>query len=181
MNTRYGRSDWIRTSGLLVPNQALYQTEPHPDCYIIQCCEKREHCRLYPEHQHYSTRLSFCQSLPQKIFPFFCNEIPGTARHRFFVKPYIFFSVHEYEERQDFIDFKGKSALSDHDFGKNQSRKKQDNKKINFSDLHKSWVNSVYKYEPENLRFQMYVLFFFQNIDQRGGNLCMLFINFANA
>ena len=27
----YGRSDWIRTSGLLVPNQALYQTEPHPD------------------------------------------------------------------------------------------------------------------------------------------------------
>ena len=30
------RSDWIRTSGLLVPNQALYRTEPHPDClYII--------------------------------------------------------------------------------------------------------------------------------------------------
>ncbi len=26
----FGRSDWIRTSGLLVPNQALYQTEPHP-------------------------------------------------------------------------------------------------------------------------------------------------------
>ena len=25
------RSDWIRTSGLLVPNQALYRTEPHPD------------------------------------------------------------------------------------------------------------------------------------------------------
>ena len=30
MNTRYGRSDWTWTSGLLVPNQALYQTEPHP-------------------------------------------------------------------------------------------------------------------------------------------------------
>ena len=26
----FGRSDWIRTSGLLVPNQALYRTEPHP-------------------------------------------------------------------------------------------------------------------------------------------------------
>ena len=30
MNTRYGRSERIRTSGLLVPNQALYQAEPHP-------------------------------------------------------------------------------------------------------------------------------------------------------
>ena len=29
------RSDWIRTSGLLVPNQALYQTEPHPDSFNI--------------------------------------------------------------------------------------------------------------------------------------------------
>ena len=31
------RSDWIRTSGLLVPNQALYQTEPHPvfSCFRI--------------------------------------------------------------------------------------------------------------------------------------------------
>ena len=27
----YGRSERIRTSGLLVPNQALYQTEPHPE------------------------------------------------------------------------------------------------------------------------------------------------------
>ncbi len=26
-----GRGDWIRTSDLLVPNQALYQTEPRPD------------------------------------------------------------------------------------------------------------------------------------------------------
>ena len=24
------RGDWIRTSDLLVPNQALYQAEPHP-------------------------------------------------------------------------------------------------------------------------------------------------------
>ncbi len=31
----FDRSDWIRTSGLLVPNQALYRTEPHPDCLII--------------------------------------------------------------------------------------------------------------------------------------------------
>ena len=26
-----GRDDRIRTCGILVPNQALYQTEPHPD------------------------------------------------------------------------------------------------------------------------------------------------------
>ena len=26
-----GRDDWIRTSDLLVPNEALYQAEPHPD------------------------------------------------------------------------------------------------------------------------------------------------------
>ena len=31
----YGRSERIRTSGLLVPNQALYQAEPHPEiCYL---------------------------------------------------------------------------------------------------------------------------------------------------
>ena len=36
MNTRYGRSDWIRTSGLLVPNQALYQTEPHPVFHALE-------------------------------------------------------------------------------------------------------------------------------------------------
>ena len=29
-----GRDDWIRTSGLCVPNAALYQTEPHPDCGV---------------------------------------------------------------------------------------------------------------------------------------------------
>ncbi len=29
-NSRYGRSDWIRTSGHLNPIQVLYQTEPHP-------------------------------------------------------------------------------------------------------------------------------------------------------
>ena len=31
MNTRYGRSDRIRTCDLLVPNQAHYQTVPHPE------------------------------------------------------------------------------------------------------------------------------------------------------
>ena len=28
---RSGRGEWIRTTGLLVPNQALYQAEPRPD------------------------------------------------------------------------------------------------------------------------------------------------------
>ena len=31
MGIQYGRDDRIRTCGILVPNQALYQTEPHPD------------------------------------------------------------------------------------------------------------------------------------------------------
>ena len=26
-----GRGDWIRTSDFFVPNEALYQAEPHPD------------------------------------------------------------------------------------------------------------------------------------------------------
>jgi hypothetical protein len=30
-NSRNGRGERIRTSGLLVPNQALYQAEPRPD------------------------------------------------------------------------------------------------------------------------------------------------------
>ena len=28
-----GRGDWIRTSDFFVPNEALYQAEPHPDSY----------------------------------------------------------------------------------------------------------------------------------------------------
>ena len=45
------RSDWIRTSGLLVPNQALYQTEPHPD-----------------ERWYYTTGMSVCQGDLQSFF-----------------------------------------------------------------------------------------------------------------
>lgn len=28
---KVGRGEWIRTTGLLVPNQALYQAEPRPE------------------------------------------------------------------------------------------------------------------------------------------------------
>ena len=28
-----GRGEWIRTTGLLVPNQALYQAEPRPELF----------------------------------------------------------------------------------------------------------------------------------------------------
>ena len=31
----FGRSVGIRTRGLLDPNQARYQTSPHPDCQVI--------------------------------------------------------------------------------------------------------------------------------------------------
>src|ERR1700733_13381633 len=30
-----GRGEWIRTTGLLVPNQALYQAEPRPELFSI--------------------------------------------------------------------------------------------------------------------------------------------------
>ena len=50
----HGRSDWIRTSGLLVPNQALYQTEPHPDSvfyYITNSKECQERIINFPENK----------------------------------------------------------------------------------------------------------------------------------
>ena len=31
----FGPSDWIRTSGLLNPIQARYQTSPHPDIHLL--------------------------------------------------------------------------------------------------------------------------------------------------
>lgn len=31
----FGRGERIRTSGLCVPNAALYRAEPHPDCDLI--------------------------------------------------------------------------------------------------------------------------------------------------
>jgi hypothetical protein len=30
-----GRGEWIRTTGLLVPNQALYQAEPRPEATSV--------------------------------------------------------------------------------------------------------------------------------------------------
>lgn len=46
----FGPSDWIRTSGLLNPIQARYQTSPHPEVaaligrldYITTFCEKMQ-------------------------------------------------------------------------------------------------------------------------------------------
>ena len=75
-----GLSDWSRTSGLLNPIQALYQTEPHPDT-------------LYRAHIYYHTSFRF--SIANFIFLIFFDgqpagsaaeaarvraEIPGGAR-----------------------------------------------------------------------------------------------------
>ena len=57
------RSDWIRTSGLLVPNQALYRTEPHPDCL-----------------NSISQSPRFVKPSPE-IFLFFGSEIPARGIH----------------------------------------------------------------------------------------------------
>ncbi len=49
----FSRCDWIRTSGLCVPNAALYQTEPRIDCCRISysksyyiCNQKQCQCRI---------------------------------------------------------------------------------------------------------------------------------------
>src|SRR5204863_494514 len=34
LRSKSGRGEWIRTTGLLVPNQALYQAEPRPDTSV---------------------------------------------------------------------------------------------------------------------------------------------------
>ena len=38
---KFGRGEWIRTTGLLVPNQALYQAEPRPESFSIAGCTRR--------------------------------------------------------------------------------------------------------------------------------------------
>ena len=37
----FGRGEWIRTTDLLVPNQALYQAEPRPEVSILVGCALR--------------------------------------------------------------------------------------------------------------------------------------------
>src|SRR5271155_3711936 len=36
----FGRGERIRTSGLLVPNQALYQAEPRPEAFSLAGCNR---------------------------------------------------------------------------------------------------------------------------------------------
>src|SRR5579864_9120520 len=44
-----GRGEWIRTTGLLVPNQALYQAEPRPEKYGFSWCEiSRKVRKIFP-------------------------------------------------------------------------------------------------------------------------------------
>ena len=59
----YGPSDWIRTSGLLNPIQARYQTSPHPDLLSFSLplndCDilTRIHQNVKPFFQHFSTKV----------------------------------------------------------------------------------------------------------------------------
>ena len=43
----YNRGDGIRTHDLLVPNQALYQTEPRPDTTLISYIEYEKKARVF--------------------------------------------------------------------------------------------------------------------------------------
>ena len=43
----HGRDDRIRTCGILLPKQALYQTEPHPDALIKNIRDIRENVLDY--------------------------------------------------------------------------------------------------------------------------------------
>ena len=42
-----GRGERIRTSGLYVPNVALYQAKLHPDTWAIRCCAAQKEAKLY--------------------------------------------------------------------------------------------------------------------------------------
>ena len=66
-----GRSDRIRTCGLLVPNQAHYQAVPHPVCGF-----KRE--------KHFSTTCPVCQVVFAKrhrLFYFSVQSVPKIRRN----------------------------------------------------------------------------------------------------
>ena len=63
MNTRYGRSDRIRTCGLLVPNQAHYQAVPHPD-YSIKDSNRRPLAPEPPRCREAASRRRTYQTVP---------------------------------------------------------------------------------------------------------------------
>ncbi len=44
-----GRGERIRTSGLYVPNVALYQAKLHPDTWAIRCCAAPKEAKLYQQ------------------------------------------------------------------------------------------------------------------------------------
>ena len=48
---RFGRGEWIRTTGLLVPNQALYQAEPRPDKELARLGLTRNQYTI-PQRRH---------------------------------------------------------------------------------------------------------------------------------
>jgi hypothetical protein len=60
-----GPSDWIRTSGLLNPIQARYQTSPHPDKSAVQC-----------QLSHNST----LRRILQEFFSLFLKNFPGAPK-----------------------------------------------------------------------------------------------------
>ena len=64
-----GRSEKIWTSGLLVPNQALYRTEPHPD-----------------NVRYYTTKLMECQGLSRKKTIHFRKKSAESSRRISFLK-----------------------------------------------------------------------------------------------
>ena len=55
----YGRGEWIRTTGLLVPNQALYQAEPRPE--LLQSSSRH----VYPQREIVDQSKSNCPYLPR--------------------------------------------------------------------------------------------------------------------
>ena len=64
--TLVGPSDWIRTSGLLNPIQARYQTSPHPDIFFCFAVRVRQ-------LGHITMPIGKCQPLSQNFFDFFKN------------------------------------------------------------------------------------------------------------
>ncbi len=78
---RFGRSDWIRTSGHLNPIQVLYQTEPHPGGVAIRCA-----CSLSCKQESLTRSAIAPYSQKRKRFWEPCGQIPPLVRFHASVK-----------------------------------------------------------------------------------------------
>ena len=82
--SKYGRGDWIRTSGLYVPNVALYQAEPHLEKWL----RKKDS----NPHVQSQSLLCYLYTIPQYLCCNDCNSKIYYTKPCGFVNPFCCFS-----------------------------------------------------------------------------------------